>query len=175
MQKEAAINKGPHAQRAENGANHIAVIDERQRTHPQKRTPQLVDSARRGRRDSTPPRTVVLRAMNFVMTAPAVSTPMSKRVKSKSSKSCTCVNASPERVATKKNPNSQVHAREAEATYVELLRVCKRSRAECRTGDERRQRRAKPANPEAAREECKDRQDDMTLESVHGPRANPPA
>ena len=39
----------------------------------------------------------------------------------------------------------------------------------------RRGRRAKPANREAAGKDCKGRLDDMTLESVHGPRANPRA
>ena len=56
---------------------------------------------------------VVLRSVSFVITPPTVSTPMSKRVMSKSSRSCTCEDASPERVTTKKIPASRKRTQEA--------------------------------------------------------------
>ena len=57
---------------------------------------------------------VVLRSVSFVTTPPTVSTPMSKRVTCKSSRSCTCEDASPVRVTTKMIPTSQKRTQEAE-------------------------------------------------------------
>ena len=54
------------------------------------------------------PRTVVLRTMNFVMTPPAVSAPMSKRMRSRSSRPSNCVSASPGERATPNQPGKCV-------------------------------------------------------------------
>ena len=100
---------------------------------------------------------MVLRSVSFVMTPPAVSTPVSKRETSKSSKSCACEDASPEKVATKKNPISR-----------------RRAKGMPNQG-QRRRRHAKPTNRNATEDDCKDQQNDVTLESMHVPRAGPPA
>ena len=70
-------------------------------------------------------RMVVLRSVSFVMTPPADSTPMSKRVTSKSSRSCVCEDASPERVATKKEPYLAKTYQGSLVTRVGLLKVFK--------------------------------------------------
>ena len=50
-----------------------------------------------------------------------------------------------------------------------------RSRTECQTRASAGDAAQKPASPEATGEDCEDQQIDMTLESMHVPKANPPA
>ena len=108
-QKGAAKNRGPHAKSLKTGRTQNAT-DRRQSTSARE------DSQRNGSSAWTSefnaPRTVMLRAMNFVMTPPAVSAPMSKRMRSRSSRPSNRVSASPGERATK--PTWEVRARGAE-------------------------------------------------------------
>ena len=108
--KRTAKNRGPHANVLKTGQSQ--QCERRATERVGKRG--LPEGQRRltWRSEFNAPRTVVLRAMNFVMTPPAVSAPMSKRMRSRSSRPSDCVSASPGRGATK--PTWEVRARGAE-------------------------------------------------------------
>ena len=61
--------------------------------------------------------------MSFVMTPPAVSKPIDKEVTSKSSKSCTCEDPSPVRMATMVNSTLRNHVLRPAIALVGLLRI----------------------------------------------------
>ena len=68
-------------------------------------------------------RVVVLRSVSFVMTPPAISIPVSKEVTSKNSRSCTCKDASPERMTTMMNTASHNRSRVSRVALVGLLQI----------------------------------------------------
>ena len=103
---------------------------------------------------------VVLRSVSFVMTPPTVSTPMSKRVTCKSSRSCTCEDASPERVTPRRSlPRKNVPR--SGVALVELLQVSREAEL-IATPKPAPTTPEKAPKPGAAEEDRKDQQCDMT-------------
>ena len=107
--KGAAKNREPHANVLKTGRTQNASAR-------QQSTSAREDSKRNGSlawtSEFNAPRTVMLRTMSFVMTPPAVFAPMSKRVRSSSSRPSNRVSALPGERATK--PTWEVRARGAE-------------------------------------------------------------
>ena len=107
--KKAAKNREPHANVLKTGQRQNASAR-------QQSTSAREDSKRNGSlawtSEFNAPRTVMLRTVSFVMTPPAVSAPMSKRVRSRSSRPSNRVSASPGERTTK--PTWEVRARGAE-------------------------------------------------------------
>ena len=120
-------------------------------------------------------RMVVLRSVSFVLTPPAISIPVSKEVTSKNSRSCTCKDASPERMTTKMNSASHSRSRGAEWRSSGSSRFSEKRNWLPHQSQRRRHWKEPACCSGAAGKDRKDQQFDMTLESMHVPRTNPPA
>ena len=147
--KGAAKNREPHANVLKTGRAQIASTG-------QQSTSARKDPKRNGSlawtSEFNAPRTVMLRTMSFVMTPPAVSAPMSKRVRSRSSRPSNRVSASPGERATK--PTWEVRARGAEQPAENSTESARKPNGELHQ-EPRQSRRAVPETPKATGENAR--------------------
>ena len=148
--KGAAMNREPHAKRAENRPN---TKCERRATGTSAREDPKRNGSLAWTSEFNAPRTVMLRTMSFVLTPPAVSAPMSKRVRSRSSRPSNRVSASPGERATK--PTCESACQRSRATRVELHRERKEAEREELHQETRQNRSAVPETPKATGENAR--------------------
>ena len=147
--KGAAKNREPHANVLKTGRAQIASTGQ-QSTSARKDSKRNCSLAWTS--EFNAPRTVMLRTMSFVMTPPAVSAPMSKRVRSRSSRPSNRVSASPDERATK--PTWEVRARGAEQPAENSTESARKPNGELHQ-EPCQSRRAVPETPKATGENAR--------------------